>query len=343
MHKRFVVPGKREYASSYNESELVGTPELKRTRLLPDVGGFSLGPPEGSRSARGNRFAPASKQKRAVDGSLIARLRGFSSASGRLQGMPPSPKGDDQMQQQRTPSQLSSDSVDIGVQHRMVDDAAPVTSVMETTTTMRSPSTGFSSPSSPMDIIEGNKQKVVTSAMLSNASLGQGATSPRGGSHQGQQSPDRPFGCPECSTWFGRKDNLKKHIRMIHLNERPFPCEICGYPFQKKDHLHKHIRTVHQRQRPFACDRCDKTFGQKSDLTKHVRTVHEKQRPYICKVCGLAFGHKGNLMRHIWVVHEKQRPYRCLLCHSEFGEKSNLDKHVRQVHEKHQRRSRFRS
>lgn len=237
----YMASGKREIAGAYADTDaaMMGTPELKRTRVAPDVGGFSLGPPEGSRS-RGNRFAPAAGPRR-IDGSLIARLRGFSSASGRLQGMPPSPKSDDNHAQQQHQHNIGEG----GNQYRPIDDGASVAVALDGGQGRMSTSSMYSSPPSPMDIIEGNKQRVVTSSMMSSSPQGRGrrrsGSSSRGGSQHGQQSPERPFGCPECPTWFGRKDNLKKHIRMIHLNERPFPCELCGYPFQKKDHLHKHV------------------------------------------------------------------------------------------------------
>ncbi|KAK1869247.1 hypothetical protein I4F81_011726 [Pyropia yezoensis] len=127
--------------------------------------------------------------------------------------------------------------------------------------------------------------------------------------------------CSRCGLPFGRRDNLQKHMRMVHLGERPYGCDTCGYRFQKKDHRDKHVRTVHEKLKPYLCPRCDSAFGQKSDRTKHVRTVHDKIRPYSCPTCGRVFSHKGNLVRHILVVHEKQRHFRCALCAAEFGEK----------------------
>jgi hypothetical protein len=142
----------------------------------------------------------------------------------------------------------------------------------------------------------------------------------------------RPYRCKFCPSSFGRRDNMQKHMRIIHMGERPFVCEVCGYAFQKKDHKEKHVRTVHYKERPHCCTRCDSRFGQKSDLSKHIRTVHDRVKPFACEHCGLSFGHRGNKARHVLVVHEKRKPFICRICSIGFGERSNLAKHIMAVH-----------
>lgn len=145
-------------------------------------------------------------------------------------------------------------------------------------------------------------------------------------------STERPFKCKYCPASFGRRDNMRKHMRSIHMGERPFVCEKCNFAFQKKDHKDKHVRTVHLKERPYHCEQCDSRFGQKSDLTKHVRTVHDRIKPFHCEHCGLSFGHRGNKLRHVFVVHEKRKPHICRICNVGFGERSNLAKHSLAVH-----------
>lgn len=147
-----------------------------------------------------------------------------------------------------------------------------------------------------------------------------------------EASPDRPFKCKYCQASFGRRDNMQKHERSIHMGERPFVCEICSYAFQKKDHKDKHVRTVHLKERPYQCTLCESRFGQKSDLTKHIRTVHQRIKPFRCEHCGLSFGHRGNKLRHVFVVHQKRKPHVCRICNQAFGERSNLAKHSLAVH-----------
>jgi uncharacterized Zn-finger protein len=156
-----------------------------------------------------------------------------------------------------------------------------------------------------------------------------------GDQHFGDHLPiqaARPYHCKFCPSSFGRRDNMQKHMRIIHMGERPFVCEVCGYAFQKKDHKEKHVRTVHFKERPHCCTRCDSRFGQKSDLSKHIRTVHDRVKPFACEHCGLSFGHRGNKARHVLVVHEKRKPFICRICSIGFGERSNLAKHIMAVH-----------
>ena len=159
-----------------------------------------------------------------------------------------------------------------------------------------------------------------------------GGSSAQGAATVAEATPERPFKCKYCQASFGRRDNMQKHERSIHMGERPFVCEICSYAFQKKDHKDKHVRTVHLKERPYQCTLCESRFGQKSDLTKHIRTVHQRIKPFRCEHCGLSFGHRGNKLRHVFVVHQKRKPHVCRICNQAFGERSNLAKHSLAVH-----------
>ena len=41
---------------------------------------------------------------------------------------------------------------------------------------------------------------------------------------------DKQFSCEECSNSFPRKDNLAKHVKMVH-EKRKYTCAICGETF----------------------------------------------------------------------------------------------------------------
>ena len=41
---------------------------------------------------------------------------------------------------------------------------------------------------------------------------------------------DKQFTCEECSKPFPRKDNLAKHVKMVH-EKRKYTCAICGETF----------------------------------------------------------------------------------------------------------------
>ncbi|GFR89463.1 zinc finger protein 546-like [Elysia marginata] len=49
--------------------------------------------------------------------------------------------------------------------------------------------------------------------------------------------------CPTCHKEFTRQDNLKKHIRNVHLNVRRFQCHECGKLFNDNCALQRHTYT----------------------------------------------------------------------------------------------------
>ncbi|KAF4631570.1 hypothetical protein G7Y89_g6549 [Cudoniella acicularis] len=62
-------------------------------------------------------------------------------------------------------------------------------------------------------------------------------STPESLNHPGQQQQnDRPFKCDQCSQYFDRNHDLKRHKR-IHLAVKPFPCQYCEKSFSRKDAL----------------------------------------------------------------------------------------------------------
>lgn len=51
----------------------------------------------------------------------------------------------------------------------------------------------------------------------------------------------RPFSCSECGDKFGRRFNLKRHMR-THTGEKPFTCSVCAQSFKQRKNLLKHMR-----------------------------------------------------------------------------------------------------
>lgn len=258
-----------------------------------------------------------------IDGSLIERLRGFSHVNQTQQ-----PKQQLLLPQGATlPPNLFPGSVD-GQTPTLNHDPYRVPTIRRQHVANR--------PVGDAGVMLPGQRGLPMAAPPQLALNMSGAGSPSaaagGASAAAETSPERPFRCKYCQASFGRRDNMQKHERSIHMGERPFVCEICSYAFQKKDHKDKHVRTVHLKERPYKCSLCESRFGQKSDLTKHIRTVHQRIKPFRCEHCGLSFGHRGNKLRHVFVVHQKRKPHVCRICSQAFGERSNLAKHSLAVH-----------
>lgn len=69
-----------------------------------------------------------------------------------------------------------------------------------------------------------------------------GAGSDREGGRQGGGvCRTRPFSCSQCGEQFGRRFNLRRHVR-THTGEGPFTCPVCARSFKQRKNLLKHAR-----------------------------------------------------------------------------------------------------
>ncbi|XP_026688730.1 gastrula zinc finger protein xFG20-1 [Diaphorina citri] len=101
--------------------------------------------------------------------------------------------------------------------------------------------------------------------------------------------------CEICSA---RVVNLAEH-KLCHEPPR-FTCEYCVKPFRRTQELRNHVKAVHLTETPEErprCEVCGKTFGLKEYLRRHMRT-HRVERKYKC-VCGDGFNFNVSLKVHM--------------------------------------------
>ena len=89
----------------------------------------------------------------------------------------------------------------------------------------------------------------------------------------------KKYKCSNCDTTFTRRDNMKKHISVVHEGQKPFKCSICEASFAQKYSMKNHIVAVHEGKKPFKCSICDTSFTVRWKLKEHIVTVHELQKP----------------------------------------------------------------
>lgn len=171
-------------------------------------------------------------------------------------------------------------------------------------------------------------------------------------------SEKKPFSCSECGETFGRKFNLKRHMR-THTGEKPFNCPICGLSYKQRTSLKKHMvfHTGEKRftctvcdksftwqyqlkthtcaggsaqlgdgEKPFSCCECDKRFRLKRLLSIHMR-IHTGEKPFSCSVCSKPFNQKSNLLAHLR-IHTGEKPFSCSLCSKRFSLKAHQQFHM---------------
>ena len=162
------------------------------------------------------------------------------------------------------------------------------------------------------------------------------------------------YNCSHCNRNFSRKENLKRHIGLVHEGKRPVLKNGNMSEFKIENDL-EHDASLSDRirkeeaflasllpkgektRKTYNCSHCNSNFSRKPNLLRHVESVHERKRPFVCTICNHEFAHKNDLKRHTIVVHEEKKPhkkqkYGCNSCEKSFSTKSNLNKHVKEVH-----------
>jgi hypothetical protein len=161
--------------------------------------------------------------------------------------------------------------------------------------------------------------------------------------------------CYFCDKMFSTHQNLKVHMKMIHLKEdlrrcnrcykyfsttainhhileRNYKCQLCSKRFGYKSDLNQHIQSAHTKEKPFKCYFCSKSFINFRVLKFHT-WIHTREKSLTCYFCRKDFSFVRDLSIHIGRFHTKERPFKCIQCQLRcYSSKSNLNAHVRKKH-----------
>lgn len=107
------------------------------------------------------------------------------------------------------------------------------------------------------------------------------------------------FSCDECGKTFLTKGRLRRH-KYIHGDFR-HRCPHCNKGFHLRDNMNKHVEIIHEKKhgKRFKCPYCDKRFAVKGNMNQHVMAIHLKQYQYHCPVCNGGFRRKKEMFRHM--------------------------------------------
>lgn len=156
---------------------------------------------------------------------------------------------------------------------------------------------------------------------------------------------------------FGKKVNLRQHVRQVHTSSRSFPCPLCGQVLKNKGGIREHIKLVHVSARPYECSECGQAFKRQTHLTRHINCFHStikrttpcshcgkmvtrldehlksysEEKPHECLVCKMKFRNPQQLKIHKR-IHSGEKPYYCHICLSSFRTRAAMLYHKKSVH-----------
>ena len=85
------------------------------------------------------------------------------------------------------------------------------------------------------------------------------------------QSLDR-YPCPDCSSTFANKRDLKKHS--VKHSDASYKCPLCGIRIKHKKNYNRHIILHGDNKILFKCPICDRAFNRKCHYKRHITNVH---------------------------------------------------------------------
>ncbi|XP_050297346.1 zinc finger protein OZF-like [Anthonomus grandis grandis] len=144
------------------------------------------------------------------------------------------------------------------------------------------------------------------------------------------------WNCSECGKSFKYLYKLKNHMRS-HTNETPFKCTECEKEFRFEQNLKRHI-ALHTGVKKFKCDECGKEFSRAHNLNEH-KNIHSGNNPYICDYCGKGFKRYANHFIHVYrhklfngdiepTTDKKYLQLQCNICNKIFASNGALDNHM---------------
>ncbi|XP_041917600.1 zinc finger protein 536 [Alosa sapidissima] len=127
-------------------------------------------------------------------------------------------------------------------------------------------------------------------------------------------NPPTGFRCTFCKGKFKKREELDRHIRILH---KPYKCTLCEFAASQEEDLISHVEKAHitaesaagqgdgngGSEKPaneFRCEVCGQVFSQAWFLKGHMRK-HKDSFEHCCQICGRRFKEPWFLKNHMKV------------------------------------------
>ncbi|XP_060924834.1 zinc finger protein 536 [Limanda limanda] len=154
------------------------------------------------------------------------------------------------------------------------------------------------------------------SGLATPETISQPSSSPKPAGTQDEQSlnPTTGFRCTFCKGKFKKREELDRHIRILH---KPYKCTLCEFAASHEEDLISHVEKAHitaettlgqgaggaggtQVANEFRCEVCGQVFSQAWFLKGHMRK-HKDSFEHCCQICGRRFKEPWFLKNHMKV------------------------------------------
>ena len=116
--------------------------------------------------------------------------------------------------------------------------------------------------------------------------------------NKGMKVLNKDFYCYECYLQFEDKFLFDVHLSFMHESIRrkvQIECGICDAEFGQREDLDRHVAIVHEGKKPFKCDICYAQFTSKHGMKGHIATIHDGKKTFKCYICNANLGQSPNL------------------------------------------------
>lgn len=161
--------------------------------------------------------------------------------------------------------------------------------------------------------------------------------------------------CDLCGLSSKFKNNIKRHMKCVHMKLREFQCYKCpDHRYSTQEALNSHLYKYHDIPAPIHCPNCQHGFTFDSELRAHKKYGHCPKSinvplikrgksdtdflevvggEHLCKICNESFPTKSKFSMHNYLKHKYSN--KCEKCNISFNNYTSLIRHEKVKHQGH--------